>query len=185
MLDRRPQKWDAVQQGSDNAWETQATSVQTWPASRVDVGHDTQNLTFHGFSRNPVPASEGGDYADPGDSPRSSSTDTTCGPLGCLLGFHGAGNLQAPIISRATLVGARFVFLDGDEIILRDLDIRGRAARNGGISGGYRHPPLGISPKLVIATGLAAAASCCLRRLTWCGCFVAWCGVCLAALQPG
>ena len=106
-----PQKWDAVQDGDDDAWETQATSVQTLPLSLADAGRDV--LGFHGASRRPVPASEGGDFADPGDSPRSSAADTTCGPMGCLLGFHGTGNLQAGVNSRTTLVGARFVFLDG------------------------------------------------------------------------
>jgi hypothetical protein len=134
-----PQKWDAVQDSDDDAWETQATSVQTLPTSRHDAGRN--QLQFHGASKRPIPASEGGDFSDPGDSPRSSSEDTTCGAMGCLLGFHGAGNLQAGINSRATLVGARFVFLDGDEVILRDLDIRGRAAINGGIDGGYAADP--------------------------------------------
>jgi hypothetical protein len=130
-----PQKWDAVQSNDDDAWATQATSVQTLPASFEDAGR--ANLTLHGASKLPIPASEGGDFAEPGDSPRSSPEDTTCGTMGCLLGFHGAGNLQSGIVSRATLVGARFVFLDGDEVILRDLDIRGRPTLNGGIDGGY------------------------------------------------
>lgn len=134
-----PQKWDNVQDSDDDAWETQATSVQTLPTSLHDAGR--HQLRFHGASKRPRPASEGGDFTDPGDSPRSSSEDTTCGSMGCLLGFHGAGNLQASINSKATLVGARFVFLDGDEVILRDLDIRGRPALNGGIDGGYAADP--------------------------------------------
>jgi len=139
-----PQKWDAVRDSDDDAWETQASSVQTLPVSYNDTGRDA--LGFHGASKHAIPASEGGDYTDPGDSPRSSAADLTCGPMGCLLGFHGAGNLQAGINSKTTLVGARFVFLDGDEVILRDLDIRGRPALDGGIGGGYSSdPPNGAS----------------------------------------
>ena len=134
-----PQKWDPVNNGDAAAFETQATSVQTLPASLEGAGRDSQ--IFRGTSNRPIPASEGGDFEDPGDSPRSSAADLTCGPLGCLLGFHGSGNLQAGINSRATLVGARFIFLDGDEVILRDLDIRGRRALDGGISGGYSPDP--------------------------------------------
>lgn len=73
----------------------------------------------------PRARSEGGDYADPGDAPRGNPDDLTCGGLGCVLGFHGAGSLQAGVISNTTLVGARLVFAEGDEVVLRDLDIRG------------------------------------------------------------
>jgi hypothetical protein len=152
-----PQKWDPVQNSDDDAWETQATSVQELPPSLADAGRNV--LGFHGASRRPIPASEGGDFADPGDSPRSSAADTTCGPTGCLLGFHGTGNLQAGINSRTTLVGARFVFLDGDEVILRDLDIRGRPGIDGGTAGGYRSEPEDGGAYLEVAEGGCLQAS--------------------------
>ena len=50
-----PQKWDSVRDGDDDAWATQATSVQTLPESLTDVGRDA--LGFHGSSKRPIPAS--------------------------------------------------------------------------------------------------------------------------------
>jgi hypothetical protein len=123
-----PQAWGIPHTHDDQAVQTLATTVQTWPESLRDVGAGVRG--FHGASWRAIPSSEGGDYSDPGDSPRGNSEDILCGPLGCILNFSGSGNLQGSVNTNVTVKGARFVFLDGDEAVLRDLDIRGASRSN-------------------------------------------------------
>eukprot|EP00290_Baffinella_frigidus_P046902 CAMPEP_0180391442 /NCGR_PEP_ID=MMETSP0989-20121125/32580_1 /TAXON_ID=697907 /ORGANISM="non described non described, Strain CCMP2293" /LENGTH=632 /DNA_ID=CAMNT_0022392983 /DNA_START=43 /DNA_END=1938 /DNA_ORIENTATION=- len=129
-----PQAFSVPSGGEQRAWDSPATSGQGPPVSFVDAG--LGDSEFHGTTRHPIPSSEGGDYADPGDAPRGNPEDWTCGPLGCSLAFHGNGNLQAGVNSNTTLVGARFLLLQGDEIIIRDLDIRGAPEKRKAGSGG-------------------------------------------------
>lgn len=121
-----PQMWSIPPVTDLEALDTLATSVQLWPESLRDDGRNATGL--HGATMRAIPTSVNGDFSDPGDSPRGNPDDWTCGKLGCLPGFHGSGNLQGNVRANTTIVGARFVFLDGDEAIIRDLHIRGAYA---------------------------------------------------------
>jgi hypothetical protein len=128
-----PQSWRDPANSDSVSMQSLATTVQTWPESRRDSGGSNRSAYvrgFHGASKRPIPSSEGGDYSDPGDAPRATSEDLTCAPLGCILNFSGSGNLQGGINTNVTVKGARFVFVEGDEVILRDLDIRGSSPRS-------------------------------------------------------
>ena len=118
-----PQTWSVPPTSDMVALDTLATSVQEWPESFRDDGRGA--TTLHGATTRPIPTSVNGDFSDPGDQPRGNPDDWTCDKLGCLPGFHGAGNLQSDSHVNTTIVGARFVFLDGDEVIIRDLHVRG------------------------------------------------------------
>jgi len=61
-----PQVWGVPRDWDESALDSTATSVQEWPASFRDDGAGVPG--FHGRTLRPIPSSEGGDFADPGDS---------------------------------------------------------------------------------------------------------------------
>ncbi|EKX44172.1 hypothetical protein GUITHDRAFT_109956 [Guillardia theta CCMP2712] len=118
-----PQTW-SQRQYNDFMEVGQETTVQWFPPSHADPA--MADPAYHAVLSYDL------GVRDPSNPPRSCSGSISagsrwsCGLMGCKYNFSGSGDEQAAINSAVRIVGARFIFLEGDEVILRDLDIRGQ-----------------------------------------------------------
>eukprot|EP00960_Hanusia_phi_P064659 765863-Hanusia_phi.AAC.1 len=117
-----PQTW-SQRPYSDTMDPEQKESVQWFPPSQEDPA--MVDPAYHAALSYELGARDSPNPPRACSSSIPSESRWSCGLMGCRYNFSGSGDEQAGINSAVRIVGARFIFVEGDEVIMRDLDIRG------------------------------------------------------------